>query len=151
MIAAFSFSAKSQNEISVDALELIGRLLFVTLFLHSGVRHLTKREGMAAYARGMGAPAADLLVPATGVMLLVGGTLVALGVWADLGALLIAAFLLPTAYFMHGFWRFDDEQARQQQQIHFMKNISLAGAALALVALYAQDANNLWMVTGPLL
>jgi hypothetical protein len=31
-----------------------------------------------------------------------------------------------------------------------MKNLSLAGASLALFALYAQCAGTLWMLTGPL-
>jgi len=134
----------------VDAIELIGRLLFVTLFLHSGVKHLTQRENYVAYARSSRAPAPQAMVPLTGLMILAGGALVALGVWADLGALLIVAFLVPTAYFMHGFWRFDDPQQRQMQQVHFMKNMSLAGASLALFALYAQCADTLWMLTGSL-
>jgi uncharacterized membrane protein YphA (DoxX/SURF4 family) len=134
----------------MDAIELIGRLVFVSLFLWSGVRHFTQRENYVAYARSSGAPAPQALVPLTGLMILAGGALVALGVWADLGALLIAAFLVPTAYFMHGFWRYDDPQQRQGQQVHFMKNISLAGASLALFALYAQCAGTLWMLTGPL-
>ena len=134
----------------MDAIELIGRLLFVALFLQSGVKHLTQRENYVAYARSSNAPAPQALVPLTGLMILAGGALVALGLWADLGALLIAAFLLPTAYFMHGFWRFDDPQQRQAQHVHFMKNLSLAGASLALFALYAQCAGTLWMLTGPL-
>lgn len=134
----------------MDAVELIGRLIFVTLFLWSGTRHLTQRENYVAYARSSGVPLAQIGVPLTGLMILAGGALVALGVWADLGALLLAAFLVPTAYFMHGFWRFDDPQQRQGQQVHFMKNMSLAGASLALFALYEEHAGALWMLTGPL-
>jgi putative oxidoreductase len=134
----------------MDLLELIGRLVFVAMFLNSGVRHLTERESMTAYARAMRSPAPGLLVPFTGVLIAAGGILIALGVWADLGALMIAAFLVPTAYYMHGFWRFDDPQQRQMQMAHFMKNMSLAGAALALLALYAQCVDKLWMLTGPL-
>jgi uncharacterized membrane protein YphA (DoxX/SURF4 family) len=91
-----------------------------------------------------------VLVPATGLMILAGGVMIALGVWADLAALLLAAFLVPTAYYMHGFWRFDDPEAKQAQMAHFMKNISLAGASLALFALYQQFGDRLWMLTGPL-
>ncbi|HYX89642.1 MAG TPA: DoxX family protein [Gaiellaceae bacterium] len=134
----------------MDLIELIGRIVFVAMFVNSGVRHLTQREGMTAYARAMGGPAPEVLVPATGLMILAGGILIALGVWADLGALLIAAFLVPVAYYMHGFWRFDDPEARQAQMAHFMKNVSLAGAALALFALYQQFGDRLWMLTGPL-
>jgi putative oxidoreductase len=134
----------------MDAIELIGRLAFVAMFLTSGVRHVSEREGMTAYARAMGGPAPELLVPLSGFMILAGGGLIALGVWADLGALLIAGFLIPTAYYMHGFWRFEDDQMKQNQMAHFMKNMSLAGAAIALFTLYQQFADHLWMLTGPL-
>ena len=135
----------------MEILELVGRLLFVAMFVQSGIRHLRQREGMAAYARSMGAPAPGVLVPATGLMLLAGGVMVALGVWPDLGALLIAAFLLPTAYFMHAYWKVDDPQARMGQEVHFMKNVSLAGAALALCAFYAMCSDQVWLLTGSLL
>jgi putative oxidoreductase len=121
----------------MDVIQLIGRLAFVAMFLNSGIAHFKNREGMAAYARSSGAPAPELLVPASGAMIFVGGALIALGVWPDVGALLIAAFLLPVAYFMHAFWRIDDPQTRQQQQVHFMKNLSLFGAALVMFACFA--------------
>ncbi len=35
---------------------------------------------------------------------------------------------------MHGYWRIDDPMMRANQQAHFMKNVSLASAALALLA-----------------
>ena len=134
----------------MDLVELIGRLLFVTMFVNSGVTHIRHRETMVAYARSTGGPAPEVLVPATGVMILAGGILIALGVFADLGALLIAAFLVPVAYYMHAFWRIDDAMMRANQHAHFMKNMSLAGAAIALFALYQQFADHLWMLTGPL-
>ena len=90
-------------------------------------------------------------MPATGVMIIAGGLMVALGVWADLGALLIAAFLIPTAFLMHGFWSFDDPQERMNQHAHFMKNISLAGGALVIFYLYRQFGDEIGLnITGPL-
>lgn len=134
----------------MELIELIGRLVFVGMFVLSGITHFAKREAYVAYTRSMGGPAPEVMVPATGVMLFAGGVMIALGVWADLGALLLVAFLIPTAYFMHAFWKVDDQQMRQNQQAHFMKNLSLAGAALALFALYQQCGGQLWMLTSPL-
>ncbi len=71
-------------------------------------------------------------MPVTGLMILAGGVMIALGAWADVGALLIAAFVLPTAYFMHAFWKLDDPMMRMNQQAHFMKNMAMAGAALLI-------------------
>ena len=134
----------------MEVIELIGRLVFVTMFVRSGIRHFANRESMVAYARSSGGPAPELLVPLTGVMILAGGVLVAVGVWADLGALLIAAFLVPTAYYMHAFWKVEDPMMRSVQDAHFMKNMSLAGAALALFALYNLVGDDVWTITGPL-
>ena len=39
-----------------------------------------------------------------GVLLLAGSLSMLLGVWADLGALLLVVFLVPTAVMMHGCW-----------------------------------------------
>jgi putative oxidoreductase len=56
------------------------------------------------YARQAKVPLSGVMVPLTGLMLLAGGIGVAFGIWGDLAAALIAAFLIPTAFFMHRFW-----------------------------------------------
>src|SRR5438094_722482 len=61
----------------MDVLELIGRLAFAAIFISSGPNHLLKREQMTAYARSVGAPAAPLAVPLTGLMIIGGEALVA--------------------------------------------------------------------------
>ena len=134
----------------MEAIELIGRLLFVGAFLMSGISHLTKRGGMVAYAETTRNPAPAVTVPLSGVVEIVSCLLIALGAWPDLGALLLAFFLIPTAFYMHAFWKVEDPQMRQNQQIHFMKNVSLAGAAIALFAFYATSSDEFWLITGPL-
>lgn len=135
----------------MDVLILIGRILFVILFIGSGIGHLTKREAMVGYGKSMGLPGADLMVPLTGIQLLVGGLLVLLGIWADLGALLLFLFVIPTAFVMHAFWKFDDAEMRQSQMVHFQKNLALGGAALMLFALFQQYGGDVGlMITGPL-
>jgi uncharacterized membrane protein YphA (DoxX/SURF4 family) len=106
---------------------------------------------MSAYARSAGTPAAPLLVPFTGLMIVAGGLLVALGAWVDLGAALIAAFLIPTSYLMHGFWRYGDPMKRQNQMAHFMKNVAMIGGALVLIYLFVQFSDQVGLtLTGPL-
>ena len=121
----------------MDVVVLAGRLLFSSIFVSSGINHLRQRKHMAEYAGSMGVPAPELAVPASGLMVLAGGLMVALGVWGDLGALLILAFVVPTSLFMHAFWRFDDDQQRQMQQIQFSKNVAMAGGALVTLGWYA--------------
>ncbi|WP_103501536.1 MULTISPECIES: DoxX family membrane protein [unclassified Streptomyces] len=135
----------------MDVLILIGRILFVVLFLSSAVGHLTQTKGMSQYAASKGVPSPYWATFGSGVLLLVGGLMVLLGIWADLGALLLLVFLMPTAVLMHGFWSQKDGGARQQEMIQFNKDLALAGAALMLFVFFAYAGSDLGLtMTGPL-
>jgi uncharacterized membrane protein YphA (DoxX/SURF4 family) len=135
----------------MDVVVLIGRILFALLFLGSGVAHITQRTMMAGYAASKRVPAAELAVPASGVLILVGALMVAVGVWPDLGALLLLVFLVPTAVLMHGFWAETDAAARTNEQTQFLKDVALAGAALVMFGLFAELGDDLGLVVvGPL-
>lgn len=122
----------------MDGVLLAGRILFSAIFLMSAFAHFAQRQGMATYAEQMGAPWPELTVPATGALIGVGAVLLMLGIWADLAALLLAGFLVPTSFIMHRFWGLADAQMAQNQQIHFMKNMAMTGAALVLFAFFQQ-------------
>jgi putative oxidoreductase len=134
----------------MDTVFLIGRIVFSLLFLGSALGHFTKTDAMAQYAqyRGLPAPRAGVLV--SGVVLLLGGLSVALGIYGDVGALLLAAFLVISAVVFHPFWKESDAQAAQSEQAQFMKNVALAGAATILVAVFASQTLGLTL-TGPAL
>jgi putative oxidoreductase len=135
----------------VDVVALIGRILFAAVFLASSYGHLSQTEAMAGYAGSKGVPMPKLAVLGSGVLMAVGILLIVLGIWADLGALLLVVFLLPTAFLMHQFWRETDGQARQQEQVQFMKDLSLAGGSLLLFALFVKVGDDLGLtITGPL-
>ena len=119
----------------MDILLVIGRVLFALIFINSGIAHLTKLKDMTGYAQFKKVPAPKLAVIVTGLMLIIGGLYIVFGVYADLGALLLAIFLVPTSFMMHNFWTIQDPQAKQGEMINFFKNLSLAGAALIIFAL----------------
>jgi len=73
-----------------------------------------------------------------------------LGVWPDVGALMMAAFLIPTTLFFHAFWTFSDATQRRTQQSNFYRNISLFGATLALFALFSVVGAGRFAITEPL-
>lgn len=123
----------------MDVVLLIARVLFVALFLGSSVGHLTKTGDMAGYAASRGVPMAKAATFASGLLILVGGLSVLLGVWGDLGALLLVVFLLPTAVLMHAFWRETDPMAKQTEMVQFNKDVALAGAALTFFWAFSQD------------
>lgn len=126
----------------------IGQILFALIFVNSGISHLTKLDAMTGYAKYKKVPAAKLSVVLSGLMILVGGIFVGLGIYADLGALLLAIFLIPTAFLMHNFWKETDATAKMNETISFFKDLSLAGAALIIYALVAGGAELGINITG---
>jgi uncharacterized membrane protein YphA (DoxX/SURF4 family) len=122
-----------------DELFLLGRILFSLVFIGSGVGHLTQTAGSAQYAEYKKVPNATLMVQISGVALLLGGLAIILGIWMDLAALGIAVLVLAMAFLMHRFWEETDPQTKQTEMAAFMKNVSIAGGALILVAIGSID------------
>ncbi len=96
----------------------------------SAPRHFT--AGTIAYAANHGVPAASIAVPLAGVIALLGGLSILLGFKAKHGAWLIVIFLVPVTFMIHNFWTVTEPMMRQMQQINFMKNLSMLGAALLI-------------------
>ena len=130
---------------------LIGRILFALVFVSSGLSHLAKVEAMAGYAKFKKVPAAKLSVLVSGALLALGGLSIILGVYADLGALVIAILLILMALKMHDFWTQTDAQVKQTETISFFKNISMAGGALIIFAIAATEGSDYgWTLTDSL-
>ena len=123
---------------------VIGRVLFPAMFIMSGIQHLTKLRMMSQYAASQKVPAPTAAVAVTGLMLLAGGLSILLGIQVQLGTLLLVVFLVPTAFVMHRFWGIPDPMQAAVQQAHFMKNITLAGAAL-LICYFTSVAPGAWV------
>ena len=121
----------------MDAILVIGRILFAFIFVTSGIAHFAKLEAMTGYAQYKKLPAAKLGVLISGLFFLLGGIYIAAGFWVDLGALLLAITLILAAVIFHNFGKETDPTAKQNEMIAFNKDIALAGAALILFALIA--------------
>ncbi|MDT7943026.1 MAG: DoxX family protein [Dehalococcoidia bacterium] len=135
----------------MDGVLLAGRILTAILFVLSGINHFAQRQAMSQYTAHMGVPMAELAVLGSGAYIVAVGLLYALGVWPDLMALLLAAFLVPVALIMHRFWAISDPAMRATQMAHFLKNIALAGAALVAFAFFQQFGTEVGLtITDPL-
>jgi putative oxidoreductase len=107
---------------------LIARVLFSLIFLMSGFSLFS--AGVIDYAASQGVPLANVFVPISGIMAIVGALSIILGYKIKIGAILIALFLIPVSFSMHAFWKVADPIMRQNQMIDFMKNMSMLGGAL---------------------
>ena len=106
--------------------ELGGRILLASLFLLSGLTKLSGYGATAGYMASMGVPSALLpLVIATEVL---GSLAVIVGWNTRIAAFLLAGFTLIAGAIFHN--NFGD----QIQTIMFLKDVSIAGAFLMLVA-----------------
>ncbi|MFN3134347.1 MAG: DoxX family protein [Candidatus Kryptonium sp.] len=119
----------------MEIIWLVGRILFSALFIMSGFGHFRNRKDMIQYAQMMKAPAPELFVPLTGLMIILGGLSVLFNFYLTLGAVLLFLFLVPAAFIMHKFWGIQDPGLSANQMVHFLKNLSLAGASLILIYL----------------
>jgi putative oxidoreductase len=120
----------------MDVVLVLGRVLLVALPIFSGLTVHQSREGVEA-AKASGSPAPELLVPLSGAGLAAGGAMVALGLWADAGALILIATLLPITYYMHAFWKFEGMD-RIMQQTNFFKNFAMIGGLVIVFWAYNQ-------------
>ncbi|MDX2170642.1 MAG: DoxX family membrane protein [Deltaproteobacteria bacterium] len=115
---------------------LVGRLMFTLIFFLSGITHFT---GMADYVRLMpeAIPLRPFWVGISGVVELLGATLIAINRYPRLGAWLIVLFLVPVTIVVHGTAMVSapDETMRRIQLSFFLKGVTMAGAALLITQL----------------
>jgi putative oxidoreductase len=109
-----------------NSAELAGRILLAVVFLLSGVGKLGAYSGTAAYMASQGVPGA--LLPAVIFTEVVFAAAVIVGWQTRIAAFLLAGFTLLSALLFH------NNFADQNQMIHFMKNVAIAGGFLLLVA-----------------
>ena len=109
-----------------DVSELAGRILLSSLFVLSGVSKLGAYAGTAAYMASQGVPSA--LLPLVVATELLGGLAIAFGWKTRVAAFLLAGFSVLSALMFHANF------ADQIQMIMFLKNVSIAGGFLMLLA-----------------
>jgi putative oxidoreductase len=109
---------------------LLGRVLFSLIFFIKGLNHFY--PNILKFATEMNVPKADILVPLSGGIAIVGALSILLGLKARWGAWLLVIFLVPVTLVMHRFWEFNDNYSAMMHEYCFWKNVSLIGAALMI-------------------
>lgn len=111
-----------------------GRLLLSLIFIISGFQKITGYAGTQGYMEAMGVPGA--LLPLVILVELGGGLALLLGWQARVSALLLAGFSLLSGLLFHYIPSLGMEGMEAQgQMISFMKNVSIAGGMLMVVAM----------------
>lgn len=114
---------------------VLGRVLLSTIFLMSAVGNkIPNFSGVVKYMEGAGVPAPQILLAGAIVFLIAGSLSVIFGYKARIGAGLLLVFLMAATYYFHAFWNVADAQEKQMQMIQFLKNVSMMGAMLMIIA-----------------
>src|SRR5699024_7321113 len=103
-------------------------------FIYLGYQAAAEPGGRVTAAAELGLPEPELMVRLNGAAMVAGGAALAANVlprWAAAGLL---ASLVPTTLAGHSYWQHDDEAARANQRIQFLKNVGLVGGLLGIVA-----------------
>ena len=115
-------------------LSFLGRSMIVTIFVLSAIGNkIPQFKQVSGYMASQGVPSPDVMLAGAIVFLLVGGLSVLLGYRARMGAGLLLIFLVLATYYFHDFWTMQGQE-RQMQMIQFMKNLSLMGTMVFLIA-----------------
>ena len=109
-------------------LPLLGRILIGAPFVMSGLGKLAAYGATVGYIAAMGLPVPPLAFVVAVLTELGGGLLLLSGYRARVVSLAMAVFCVVTAIFFH------HNFADQNQMIHFLKNVMMAGGLLQIVA-----------------
>jgi putative oxidoreductase len=116
------------------------RPLLASIFIGGGLDAFLHPDGKVKAAEAVTKPVAEflsfipddpaLLVRVNGGAQVVAGALLAVGKYRRLAALTLIGSIVPTTVAGHRFWEEVDPERRAQQQVHFLKNLSLLGGLL---------------------
>ncbi|KQS90375.1 MULTISPECIES: DoxX family protein [unclassified Rhizobium] len=105
---------------------LVGRILLSILFITAGYGKLTALGGTAGYFGSMGLPLPMVTAIIVTAVELLGGIAILIGLFTRPVAYLLALFCVATAFVGHG------DFSVAGNDIHFMKNLAIAGGFLVL-------------------
>jgi len=109
-------------------LPLAGRILMAAIFVMSGIGKIANPAGTLGYINAMGLPFPELALAGAIGIEVVGGLLLIAGLYTRPVALALAAFSIVTGLVFHS------AIADQNQMIHLMKNLAMAGGLLQIAA-----------------
>jgi len=113
---------------------VLGRLMIATIFFMSAVGNkIPQFNNVAAAMAAEGVPQPQILLVGAIVFLVVGSLSIIVGYRARIGAGLLFVFLALATYYFHDFWKLTGAD-QQAQMIQFMKNLSMMGTMLFIMA-----------------
>jgi len=111
-----------------NLLAAVGRLFIAFIFIASGLGKIAAPGATQGYIAAVGLPLPMISYLIAILVELAGGIVILIGYQARITGLVLAAFTLATAVIFH------TNFADQDQMIHFLKNVAIAGGLLQVAA-----------------
>src|SRR5258706_11729782 len=115
-----------------NTIPLVGRVLLAAVFVLSGVGKIAAPEATLGYINAVGLPLPQLAFLGAVAVELGGGLLLLVGYQTRIAAIALAVFSIVAAVVFHG------AIGDQNQIIHFLKNIAMAGGLAPVAPLRAR-------------
>ncbi len=116
-------------------MEIAGRIIFVLPLAMMAMQHFMNMKAMTDYAASKKVPMAQFTVIVSGLAMIAGLLGLVFNYQTKVAGWIVVAFLLGAAMFMHNFWAIDDENMKMVEMTQFLKNMGLAGGAIAIMYL----------------
>jgi len=134
-------------------ISFLGRACFSLIFIIAGIKKLMNWQATEqqfvnelidaftkSYQQGWAQALFDKILPMAPILLVIatiielgGGLMIFLGIKVRFAAFLFVLFLIPVTFLFHDFWAFSGAE-QQMQIVMFLKNISILGGSLILLA-----------------
>ena len=120
----------------------VARPLIAGMFVYGGLDAFKNPWGKVPKAEAVAPEIADVvgidadteqLVKFNGAVQIAAGATLALGIFPRVSALALAGSLVPTTLAGHRFWEEEDEAAKAQQTVQFLKNLAMFGGLLMII------------------
>jgi putative oxidoreductase len=112
----------------------LGHILLSSIFIVNGAQaFMEPGGGQVNKVAEAGLPQPKQAVELNGAAMVIGGTLLGLGIVPKLGAIIVLGSLVPTTLVGHSFWKEEAAASRKNQQTQFLKNLGLLGGLLLVL------------------
>jgi uncharacterized membrane protein YphA (DoxX/SURF4 family) len=115
-------------------LRKLGHMALAAIFISGGSQAFLAPGPRVKTVEKAGFPEPETMVILNGGIMVIGGTLLALNIAPKLTAAALIGSLVPTTLVGHPFWKEESEATRKAQHTQFMKNLSLIGGLLLVLA-----------------
>ena len=112
---------------------LLGRILLSSVFILAGIGKVGGFSGEEMFLASKHFPLPAVALGIAMIIELVGGLAILVGLYTRFTAWIVFLYLIPTTFLFHNFWTMEGA-ARQDNIIHFEKNLAIMGGLLILAA-----------------